>query len=128
MAEVQITIASLTLLANIGLSQTSALKVFQGFIGWFFCNQPISAYCYILLGVVFEGKETAHRLRRLNQYLWSKLPRKAQKLFVLKHYILFPSIFVGCSYGVTWIIDGYLTFIPGLAGLVFCYGIMMFTL
>ena len=125
-AEAQIVFLTLAVFAGLRPSNTGTLKIFLTYIGWFFVTQPLCTYCYILLGIIYEGSETEGTPRTLVQALWVRLPRPYQKLHPTRHYFLYPGIFLLISCITASYAGEIMAFMPGIMGLGWCFCIMVF--
>lgn len=123
-AELQIMFFTFYLFLLLVSSKASALKIFQTLLNWFLLTQPLVTYSYIFLGIVYEDNEMAGTLKKSKHFLWSRLLHKNSRLFSLRHYIIYPFIFLALSYGIP-ISDSFISSIRGVFILLFCYVIVM---
>lgn len=124
-AEIQILFFTLYLLVSLKLSSTSAFKILFGFLSWFLVTQPVTTYCYILLGVVYEDDGIASALTRSKKRSCSL---HMNSIWIsLRRYLINPFLFSALSCGLS-VAGGVDVSIIALTGLAFCYFLVMVSL
>lgn len=116
---------TLYLLISLKLSSTSAFKILFGFLSWFLVTQPVTTYCYILLGVVYEDDDIACALTRSKKRSCSL---HLNSIWIsLRRHLINPFLFSALSRGLS-VAGGVDVSVLGLIGLTLCYCLVMVSL